>query len=570
MSRKGMDITTLPTELLNDVLLRAVFANKRDGVHFTYGLLENSQFPVEPGSPRLTKYVRSPLGDEPMTVDAAWSIRRVCRRWGDWAMLQSFRTIREQFYPGRRRWADLTPCRSRYPLYELIENPRGTIVYRDPYGSLRKTHELFDDYPVLSQHVRRLWFNGFHAAATDKRILSIVEYCYNLESLTIPWTILRRGTAEDWANVLKTSMTPGKALQSLEIRSFTLATDDESCLGYSEASTPLKDPRVSFEGLHRLRLSGDASQMAISDDDLVAIARTATNLRSIQITGSATISASGVLALVKSSSSNLELLEYRPLPGAFCQSPVYDCSTSGEAENPSEWIFDRHPPADSEARSSIDNGSYCFGSLATALQAAFESKTELLIPRLPRSRFAPAIIDPNSQCHQQVNACVDGNQKGKGSVSEHLCDDLSTLPSLREVDISLPSICPNLFASSKMQWSGTCLIRFSKICRAPPCGTLQDNAKLLELTLASARSLMIERTRLGKTLTIELTSGSYVFRPDEELVYGDFLSKKLALENEELGESRTVVIMTEDKMLGRVAISETNFLKAIGEGQLEL
>jgi len=53
-------------------------------------------------------------------------------------------------------------------------------------------------------------------------------------------------------------------------------------------------------------------------------------------------------------------------------------------------------------------------------------------------------------------------------------------------------------------------------------------------------------------------------------VYRDFLSEKSALEIEELGESRTVAIMTEDKMLGRVAISETNFLKPIGEGQLEL
>jgi hypothetical protein len=365
-------------------------------------------------------------------------------------------------------------------------------------------------------------------------------------------------------------MTPGKALESLEIRSFIPATDDESSLGHSEVSTPLEDPRVSFEGLYRLRLSGDARQMVISDDDLVAIARTATNLRSIQITGSATISALGVLALVKSSSSTLELLEYRPLPGAFYQSPTYDCSTPCEAEKPSEWIFDRHPSTDSEARSSIESGSSFFGSLATALQAAFESETELLILRPPRSKFATAIIDPNSPCHQQVSAHVDGKQKDKGAIPEHLCAYLSTLPSLREVDISLPSICPDLFASSKMPWSGTCLIRFLKICRASPCATPQENAKLLELTLASARSLMIERKRLRKTLTIELTSGSYVFRPDQELVYGEFSSEKISLKNEEFGESRIVAIMTEDKMLGRVAVSETHFLKAISEGQLEL
>lgn len=539
-------MTALPTELLNDILSRALFANKKNGVHFTYGLLENSGLFPEQHSPRLTKYVRSPLRDEVMAMDAAWAIRRVCRQWGDWALSQNFREIHEQCCPSQSRWADLTPCRSKYSLYELIENPQGTILNRDQNGSLRKTYELLHDYPLLSQHVRRLWFGDFHTAATDKWILSIIKSCTNLESLTIPWTALRRGTAEDWINVLKLSKNMGTTLQSLEIRSICLSSEDEPLQRRSEVSKSLKDTRVSFGGLSRLRLSGDAGQSTISDDDLVAISRTALNLSSIHITGSAKISVLGVLALVKSSRKTLGFLEYRPLPNACCQSSFRNRWALEEADRTSQWTSDRHQSTDRESGFSIGNSSFDFNPVMTALQDAFVSTTELLTPRSPTL-----------------------------NVAQHLCHDLSTLPRLREVDISLPSICTDLFAHSKMPWSGTCIIGFSRICQTSKCDKPQDYARLLRRTLESARLLTIERKRLKKHLIIELTNGSYIFRPDQELVYGDFSSESIALEGEENKEDTVVTATTWSKIPGpnglrHMAISETKFLRAISNGWLEL
>jgi hypothetical protein len=124
MLREGRKISDLPPEVLSDILARVVSANKKDGVHFTYGA-ESSDPLAKPHSPRLTKYVRSPLRDDLATLDAAWAIRRVCQQWGDWAISKNFREIREQCSPGHDRWADLTPSRLRYPLYELIEKPQG-------------------------------------------------------------------------------------------------------------------------------------------------------------------------------------------------------------------------------------------------------------------------------------------------------------------------------------------------------------------------------------------------------------------------------------------------------------
>jgi hypothetical protein len=575
MLREGTNISDVPTEILSDILARVVSANKRDGVHFTYGLSESSHSFAEPHSPKLTRYVRSPLRDELMTLDAAWAVRRVCQQWGGLVMSQIFREIREQCSPGRDRWADLTPCRSRYPLYELIENPRGTTVQRDPQDSLRKTHALLLDYPVISRHVRRLWFDGFHAASTDEWIISIVQSCPNLESLTIPWTVLRRGSAEDWIEMLKTATSTGKALRSLEIRSTRLNADDEYSLGHSVVTNPLGDSRVNFRGLHRLRLSGDAEQVAIADGDLVAISKSAINLESIQVTGSSTISTLGVLALANASRSHVRFLEYRPVPHAIRRSQSH-CHTNRDyiAGNPFHWISNWEPSIGETSGSPMDSDTHDFSLPGTPPQDAVDTKTKLWTPGSPRLKAVLDTTDPSSTVCELFMPSMETSYKAKSPIARHLCENLSALPNLREIDISLPSVCAGLFAHGKMSWSGSCLIRFSTFCHMSQCDTPRDQSRLLRQTLEAARSLMVDRRRLKSDLTIELIKGSYVFRPDKELVYGDFSSEMRTRKDDESEQNRVLTIMTGEEMMrhtgsGHIAVGETYFLEAVGDGRFE-
>lgn len=324
-----MAINDLPTEILHNILTRAVSANGTNEVRFTYGL--RSSF--EARSSKVDRYVRSPSRDDFVAMDAAQAIRRVCTRWGSWVVCHTFQHIREQRPVGNERWADLTSCRAKYPLYELVDAPRGTIVKRDPHLNLRKTYKLLTQSSAVSQHVRRLWFDGFHTVTTDGWILSLAQACPNLEILTIPWTVLRRGRPEHWVALLKSTTSDGRALRSLEVRSSHLTVDEAHQLDRTNVSDPLRDPRVSFRRLRRLRLSGDTRGSPVTDNDLLAIAKTATNLRSLQVTGSSTITVHGVMAVAKASDQSLRLLEYRPLPLATdkvwhlpADEEAHDCS----------------------------------------------------------------------------------------------------------------------------------------------------------------------------------------------------------------------------------------------------
>ena len=575
MLHQETNISDLPTEILSNILTRVISTNKKDGVHFTYGLSESSHFFAEPHSPKLTRYVRSPLRDELLTLDAAWAIRRVCQQWGNLVMSKTFREIREQCSPGYDRWADLTPCRSRYPLYELIENPRGTTVKRDPQDSLRKTHALLRDYPVISQHVRRLWFDGFHAASTDQWIISVAQSCPNLESLTIPWTVLRRGTTEDWIKMLKTATSMGKALRSLDIRSTRLNVDDKHSLRRSVVTNPLDDSRVNFKGLHCLKLSGDAEQMAITDGDLLAISKSATNLESIQVTGSSTISTFGALALVNASRNHVRFLEYRPAPHAICRSQNHCHRKQDDVSgNPLDWSGDQASSVGEGSGSPMDRDAYDL-SLPRTLPDDFGSKTKLRRAGSSRLKVVLDAMDPSSAIRKPVMHSTEASHKAKSAIARHLCENLSALPNLREIDISLPSICAGLFAHGKTPWSGSCLIRFSTFCHVPQRDTPQDQSRLLQQTLAAARSLMVDRKRLRRYLTIELTNGSYTFRPDQEMVYGDFSSEMRSRMDDESEQHRVLTIMTGEKMVGhagysQIAVSETYFLEAVGDGRFKL
>jgi hypothetical protein len=78
------------------------------------------------------------------------------------------------------------------------------------------------------------------------------------------------------------------------------------------AQNVLKDSRVSFHALGRLKFSGDATQLSISDTDLVDISRSATHLDSLCAADGTVISLEGLLHVARASSDKIRLLQYRP------------------------------------------------------------------------------------------------------------------------------------------------------------------------------------------------------------------------------------------------------------------
>ncbi|KAK3713247.1 hypothetical protein LTR37_008680 [Vermiconidia calcicola] len=283
-----MHINDLPTELVSNILLLATQANEAEGENFTYGL---SQAPLPSQKAKLTRYIRGPVSADSLRWDATRSIRHVCSAWHDWSLHYNLEHVFERRWRGSERWADLTMERRKYPLYELNKTTGGFAVYRDPFGSLKHTDRLFTAVPSAANHVRRLWFNGFFAAETDKLIL---------------------GSVEDWVDLLNVNTGHGKPLHSLELTAVCLPKGQAIALEQDSTPNPLKHPAVDFSALKRLKIFGNTLHKPICDTDLELMARTATNLECLDFTNLSTISVAGMLALVKASRKTLQVLEHSP------------------------------------------------------------------------------------------------------------------------------------------------------------------------------------------------------------------------------------------------------------------
>lgn len=425
-------INDLPQEILSDILLLATKANEEENERFTYGLTE-TLLPLQRA--KLARYVRGPVTAEHLRWDATESIRQVCSRWHDWALSYNLEHVFERKGRGSERWAELSRNRRKYSLYELIDRPSGQSVFQDPVGSLRKTDNTFHNLPHLTKHVRRLWFNGFYTAETDKHILSIVSECDHLQFLSVPWTVLRRSTAEDWIDLLNVNTGHGCALQSLELQAVCLPKDQAQALEDETSPNPLLDPRVDFSSLKRLKIFGNTLHKPITDTDLALIARTAKNLTALDITNISTISVAGVLALVKASSHTLQVLEHSP-------------------------------------RS--DDGFY----------------------------------------HPYP---------GHISNDAHVCNLLTSLPKMRDLSVSIPTMCASLFREENVQWEGEFQVRAIDICGCNTSTSGPDRAVELKKVLTAAKGLMASRGRMRKNLSIELFFAGCIFDVGKGLVHGDFV-----------------------------------------------
>ena len=424
-----MHINDLPMEILSNILLLAAKANEAEGESFTYGL---SQAPLPLVKAKLSKYVRGPVSADSLRWDATLAIRQVCSPWHEWSLDYNFEHLFERRWRGAERWADLTMQRQMYRLYEKNESKKGVAVYRDPFGSLKHTDQLFSAAPSAATHVRRLWFNGFHTAETDKLILSVVASCSELQFLSVPWTVLRRGSVDDWVDLLNVNTGHGKPLYSLELTAVSLPKEQAKTLLEDDTPNPLKDSRVDFSALKRLKIFGNTLHKPIFDHDLELIARSATNLECLDLTNLSTISVAGMLALVTASRETLQVLEHSP-------------------------------------RS--DDGFY---------------------------------------------------HPFPGHIDEHVCELIASLPQMRDLSMSVPYMCANLFANHEVKWQGECQVRATDFCGCDTKTGAHTRAEKLRDTFNAARELISARRRMGYVLSIEIFFDGCIFEPEKKLVHGDF------------------------------------------------
>lgn len=305
-----MNINDFPNEILSSILEETVKLNAKEGVTYTYGL---SQAPLPLQQAKLSRYLRGPVCPDDLLWDATAILRQVCSKWHEWSLQHSLKQLWVRRWRGSERWAELSLRRQMYDIYELIEKPSGYAVYRDPFGSLKHTEELFAKYPKMASYIRRLWFNGFHTSTTDRLILSVLRSCRKLKAISIPWALLRHGTAEEWCHLLGIAVKEDPALESLELQSISLAESQVRDYNTLKITSPLQDLSVDFSNLKRLKISGNTTWHPVCDDDLFAIARTATNLEELHITNMSTTTIAGVMALVKASCSTIRVVEHSPL-----------------------------------------------------------------------------------------------------------------------------------------------------------------------------------------------------------------------------------------------------------------
>ncbi|KAH7123870.1 hypothetical protein B0J11DRAFT_324024 [Dendryphion nanum] len=299
-----MHINEIPYEILSKILEFAADANQRDGPSYTFGL---SQAPLPLQRATLQRYVRGPVPPELLKWDATSALRLVSWRWHEWSLGYALKDVYIRRWKGGERWAELSNRRENYRLYELIDRPTGTAVYRDPFASLKHTVKTFNDYPEVAAKIRRMWFHGFYTAQTDALIFESLKNCQNLVSLSLPWTTVRHMSAQAWRTLLVGN---GKPLESLELLSVDPTAQQAADPANQFDLQPLQS--VNFGQLRRLKIFGDTTFMPITDNDLYAIARTANRLEEFHLTCISTISIDGVVAIVKASRNTLRVLEHSP------------------------------------------------------------------------------------------------------------------------------------------------------------------------------------------------------------------------------------------------------------------
>ncbi|KAJ9625585.1 hypothetical protein H2203_004344 [Taxawa tesnikishii (nom. ined.)] len=476
-----MHLNSLPQEILTNILEQAALLESTECVTYTYGL---SKAPLPLQEAKLTRYVRGPVSPDTLRWDSTASIRQVCSRWHEWALKYALQDLHLRRWRGAEGWVELSGRRQMYHLYELVDRLSDMATYRPPFGFLTQTATLFKNHPKITENIRRLWFNGFYVAETDRLIFSTLRSCRNLTSISIPWTLLRRGSAEDWTHLLGIADANDMPVTSLELQAFE---------PHRPSSTAR--PRVNFQHLKRFKIFGNTTFKPINDEDLAIIARTATNLEEFHISCLSTVSIEGVMAIVKASQSTIRVLEHAP-----------------RSEN---GFFHANP-----------------GTL----------------------------------------------QSG-----EHICEILTGCPRLKDLSISVPSMCIDLFSNDEVRWQGDCQVRALHLCdhshshTAKGADAKQRKLDNLRRLLNQARNLIAHRQRVRGQLAIELFFADCIFDPRDCVVHGDFALPQISSggswpatkTSSSKGPYGTTGLYGKDEGNWEI-VSEDEYLRAVEKGWIRL
>lgn len=87
-------------------------------------------------------------------------------------------------------------------------------------------------------------------------------------------------------------------LTSLELTAIDLMKSQLSSPRNQVDHKPLMDPNLSFRGLSKLKIFGNTNFKPVTDHDLRMIAKTATELEAVHVTGISSVSISGMLSFL--------------------------------------------------------------------------------------------------------------------------------------------------------------------------------------------------------------------------------------------------------------------------------
>lgn len=206
-----------------------------------------------------------------------------------------------------KRWFDLSPHRRLYPLYELIDRPTATAVYRDPLAGLRRTAGMFGKGSGFGSAIRRVCVQGFYTAETVSLVYESLKNCKRLSSLSCPWTVIRYLSHDAWQLLLTGRETQ---LQSLELQCIEPTTQQILEKANWTDLDPLK--AVDFSCLQRLKIFGNTTHMPITDGDVLAIASTTTGLQEFYLSCNSSTTIDSVVAVTEAAPTTLRVLEYSP------------------------------------------------------------------------------------------------------------------------------------------------------------------------------------------------------------------------------------------------------------------
>ena len=123
--------------------------------------------------------------------------------------------------------------------------------------------------------------------------------------------------------------------------------------------------------------------------------------------------------------------------------------------------------------------------------------------------------------------------------SMHLCELLASCPNLRDLSLSMPCVCADLFSNLSAKWSGELQVRALRLCplkhkrEKEPCDQVAALSKLFSAARDFRHEAALRRQITAKEtpLNIEFFVSNNIFTPLAATVHGDFTLARVSSSN---------------------------------------